>query len=559
MGKERPVETRDPTALPAWAALRAQAAELASASLHDLVKERGAREERLVIDAGVLRLDATRQLVTLGTLDALTDLAREAQVIELRDAMFAGAHINTTEDRAVLHVALRAPRSSSRVVDGLDVTQAVHEVLERMADAAVRIREGTWHGATGEPITRVVSIGIGGSDLGPRMATLALEALGREGPEVRFVSNVDPVDLERALVGADPARTLVVVVSKTFHTLETLQNAQTALSWLRRSLGPSAEVVRRHVVAVSSNVDAATAFGIDPANVFGFWDFVGGRYSVWSAVGFALMVAIGPEAFMSFLAGAHALDEHFRCEPLERNAPVLHGLVALWNRTFLGAQTHAVLPYAERLALLPSYLQQLVMESNGKSVRRDGAPVTYDTGPIVWGEPGTKGQHAFYQLLHQGTTRVPVDIIVVAEPQAEPADHHDLLVANALAQAQALALGRGDAELAAQGVPEQLWAHKRMPGSRPSSVIMLPRLSPEALGALLAFYEHSVFVQGAIWGIDSFDQWGVELGKELAATLAPYTRGEHDAGDGTLDPTTERLVRWYRSWRSGGAGERSGN
>ncbi|ACU53946.1 Glucose-6-phosphate isomerase [Acidimicrobium ferrooxidans DSM 10331] len=545
------METVDPRSLRVWRELEAEAAELRDVPLGTLVAEGSDRERRLVLDAGLLRIDATRQLVRARTLELLGELARETKVVELREAMFGGGHINTTEDRAVGHVWLRAPRGGAPVVDGIDVSSAVHDVLERMAEAAVRLRDGSWTGVTGERIERVVSIGIGGSDLGPRMAALALEAFGHGGPEVRFVSNVDPVDLERALVGAEPARTLFVVVSKTFRTLETLQNATAALAWLRSELGEGPEVVARHVVAVSSNVEAATAFGVDPANVFGFWDFVGGRYSVWSAVGFALMVAVGPEGFLSLLAGAHAMDEHFRTEPMDVNAPVLHGLLMLWYRTFLGAQTYAVLPYAERLALLPSYLQQLTMESNGKSVRRDGERVDYDTGAIVWGEPGTKGQHAFYQLLHQGTTLVPADIIVVAEAQAGPERHHDLLVANAFAQAQALAFGRDEASLRAAGVPERLVPHKRMPGSRPSSVVMMPRLAPETLGALIALYEHSVFVQGAVWGIDSFDQWGVELGKELADQLAPFTTGERDVEGADLDPTTARLIEWYRSWRQG--------
>jgi len=543
------VHTDDPTTLPAWRELEAEARAMRTSRIVDLLKEGRLREDRLVLEAGLIRMDATRQLVRLRTLELLEQLAREALVLELRDAMFRGEHVNTTEDRAVLHVALRAPRQVRFSADGQDVTADVHAMLERMADIAVRVREGTWRGVTGEPISRVVSIGIGGSDLGPRMASLALEAFAAEGPEVRFVSNVDPVDRERALVGADPARTLFIVVSKTFRTLETLQNARAALAWARRWLGDDAEVVRRHVVAVSSDVDEAARFGVDPANVVGFWDFVGGRYSVWSAVGLGLMIGIGPEAFASFLAGARAMDEHFQSEPLSRNLPVLHGLLMLWHRSFLGSQSYAVLPYAERLALLPSYLQQLTMESNGKSVRRDGEPVTYDTGAIVWGEPGTKGQHAFYQLLHQGTTLVPADLVVVAEAQAEPLAHHDLLVANALAQAKALAEGRDEAALAAAGVPERLWPHKRMAGSRSTNVLMLPRLAPETLGALIALYEHSVFVQGAIWGIDSFDQWGVELGKELADSLAPIVSGARDAAPGELDPTTARLVGWYRSWR----------
>jgi glucose-6-phosphate isomerase len=544
------IETRDPTTLAVWRELEEEAAQLRRASLAELRAEGPKRDERLVLDAGLVRMDASRHLVRLRTLELLEQLARETGVVELREAMFRGEHVNTTEDRAVLHVALRAPRHERFEADGLDVTASVHEVLERMGDFAIRVREGRWVGVTGRRIEYVISIGIGGSDLGPRMAALALEAFGHAGPTVRFVSNVDPVDLTRALDGADPASTLVVVVSKTFRTLETLQNATEARRWLLEALGSDPEVVRRHMVAVSSNVGEAVRFGIDADNVFGFWDFVGGRYSVWSAVGLALMLAIGPEAFASLLAGAHAMDVHFRREPLDRNLPVLHGLLMLWYRTFLRAQTWAVLPYAERLRLLPSYLQQLTMESNGKSVRRDGSSVDYETGAVVWGEPGTKGQHAFYQLLHQGTTLVPAEFVVVAKAQAEPLAHHDLLVANALAQAQALANGRSEEELKMLGVPPALRPHKRMPGNRPSSVVMLERLAPETLGALIALWEHSVFTQGAIWGIDSFDQWGVELGKELADQLSPYASGSQAWQPGELDPTTERLLSWYRGWRS---------
>ena len=459
--------------------------------------------------------------------------------------MFRGDRINTTEDRSVLHTALRRPRGETLVVEGRDVVADVHDVLDRMAAFAERVRQGEWRGATGQPIRAVVNIGIGGSDLGPAMAYLALEAFGTPALQCRFVSNVDGADLHSALVGLDPATTLFVISSKTFTTIETLTNAMAARQWLTGSLGDAA--VGQHFVAVSTNAAKVADFGIHTANMFGFWDWVGGRYSIDSAIGLSLMLAIGPAAYGEFLAGFHAIDRHFCTTPLEQNAPVIMALLGVWYHTVLGAPTKAVLPYSHELRRFPAYLQQLDMESNGKSVRIDGSAVTTSTGPVVWGEPGTNGQHAFYQLLHQGTHLVPVDFIGFARPNHPYLDQHDLLISNLFAQGEALAFGKTLDEVRAEGVPPEQQPHKVFAGNRPSTTIMAPQLTPSVLGQLIALYEHIVFVQGVVWGVNSFDQWGVELGKVLANRITPELRGEaapaHDSG-------TNALIEWYRHHRT---------
>jgi glucose-6-phosphate isomerase len=540
------VRSRSPRGLEVWQALERKAAELREQRIGDLLAKDLERVARLGRDLGEIHFDFSKHLVDDEALALLARLAREQGLESAIEAMFQGAHINTTEDRAVLHVALRSS-ADSLVVDGMDVATAVREVRGRMEELAKSVREGSWLGATGKRIERVVNIGIGGSDLGPEMVTRALADFVTTNITFDFVSNIDPTAIGAVLAHADPATTLFIVVSKTFTTLETLTNASAAKDWLVAALGEQA--VARHFVAVSADTARAVRFGIDPSHVFAMWDFVGGRYSVDSAVGLSVMIAIGPERFRSFLSGFRKVDEHFRTTPIEANIPVLMGLLSVWYRNFLGAETQAVLPYSERLARFPAYLQQLTMESNGKSVRIDGQPVDYGTGAIWWGERGTNGQHAFYQLLHQGTILVPVDLIVIAEPSLGPEAQQDLLVANAFAQARALAFGRNEAELARQGVPEALRAAKRMPGNRPSTVILVPRLTPESLGSLIALYEHSVFVQGVIWGIDSFDQWGVELGKELAGLLAPAVSGPARPTLSDLDASTIDLVYRYRHLR----------
>ncbi len=476
-------------------------------------------------------------------------VARRAGVEERRDAMFAGRHINTTEDRAVLHVALRMPKGTRLEVDGRDVVADVHQVLDRMGAVAARLRSGQWTGATGERITAVVNIGIGGSDLGPAMAHEALADYAIPDISFRFVSNIDPVDLYHQTRDLDPARTLFVVCSKTFTTLETLTNASAAREWLLAGLGAGPEAVARHFVAVSTNEAGVTEFGIDPANMFGFWDWVGGRYSFDSAIGFSLMVAIGPEAFADMLAGFHAIDEHFATAPLDANMPVIQGMLNVWYNNLFGAETHAVLPYSQRLARFPAYLQQLTMESNGKSVRRDGSPVWGATGEIFWGEPGTNGQHAFYQLIHQGTRLIPADFIGFARSTHEHGEQQDLLMANCLAQSKVLAFGRTAEEVADDGTPSDVVPHKVMPGNHPSSTILAPLLTPSVLGQLVALYEHTVFTEGAVWGIDSFDQWGVELGKAMAVQLAPALSADTPPDLRDQDSSTAGLTRRYRSLR----------
>jgi glucose-6-phosphate isomerase len=532
------------TGSPAWQALERHHAAIRDTHLRELFATDPGRVERLSLQAAGIQADLSKHRVTAETVSLLLDLARERDVAGRRDAMFRGEHVNRTEDRPALHVALRMPRSRSLVVDGRDVVREVHDVLDRMASFSDQVRSGEWRGHTGRPLRAVVNIGIGGSDLGPAMAYEALRAHSDRELAFRFVSNVDATQLVEALRDLDPEETLVIVSSKTFTTLETMTNARSARAWLLDGLGGDERAIAKHVVAVSTNLEAVAAFGIDPANVFGFWDWVGGRYSMDSAIGLSTMIAIGPEAFHDLLAGFHAVDVHFQEAPAEASLPLLMGLLRVWYRDFFAAQTHAVLPYEQYLARFPAYLQQLVMESNGKHVTLAGEPVEADTGPVVWGEPGTNGQHSFHQLLHQGTTIVPCDLIAFATPLNPLGDHHVLLLANALAQAQALAFGRTAQELAAAGVPQQLVPHKEMPGNRPSTFLLLERLTPFALGSLVALYEHTVFTEGAVWGIDSFDQWGVELGKELAGVLAPVLSGA--APERELDASTAALVERIR-------------
>ncbi|MGB7807074.1 MAG: glucose-6-phosphate isomerase [Actinomycetota bacterium] len=532
---------------PAWQALADLAGANRSTTLRELFAADGDRGNRLTAEAGDLYLDYSKHLVTDETLALLLQLAQDAGVAGRRDAMFAGEHINVTEDRAVLHVALRMPRDATLVVDGVDVVAEVHEVLGRMGAFADRVRSGEWLGATGERITTVVNIGIGGSDLGPSMAYEALLDVSQRDIACRFVSNVDGADIAEVTRDLDPARTLFVISSKTFTTLETLTNAHSAREWLVATLGEDA--VANHFVAVSTNAEAVTAFGIDPENMFGFWDWVGGRYSMDSAIGLSLMIAIGPEAFADMLAGFHTIDEHFRTAPFERNLPVLQGVLGIWYRNFLGAQTKAILPYSHHLSKLPAYLQQLDMESNGKSVTLDGKPVGYDTGPIVWGTPGTNGQHAYYQLIHQGTTLIPADFIGFAHATDLLGDHHDLLMANVFAQTEALAFGKTREEVEAEGVPAHQVPHRTFHGNHPTSTILAPSLTPNTLGQLIALYEHTVFVQGTIWDIDSFDQWGVELGKVLAGRIATELAASSDPDAGSHDSSTMALISRYRRLR----------
>jgi glucose-6-phosphate isomerase len=513
--------------------------------LRELFASDPARTERFVTHAGDLRVDWSKHLVDDAVMAALFAVARAAEVENRRDAMFAGERINVTEQRAVLHTALRSPAGATVVVDGHDVVPDVHAVLARMGSFATAVREGVWRGATGEPIRTVVNIGIGGSDLGPAMASLALAAFGEQGPACRFVSNVDGADITSNLSDLDPATTLVVVSSKTFTTIETLTNARHARQWLVDALGDDA--VALHFVAVSTNAAEVTSFGIDTTNMFGFWDWVGGRYSVDSAIGLSLMIAIGPDAFAEFLAGFHAIDEHFRTAPLEANVPVIIAMLGVWYANVLGAETKAVLPYAHELRRFPAYLQQLDMESNGKGVRLDGSPVTTTTGPVVWGEPGTNGQHAFYQLLHQGTRLVPIDFIGFARPNHGLHQQHDLLMANLFAQGEALAFGKTLDEVVAEGVPPHQQAHRVFPGNRPSTTILAPRLTPSVLGQLIALYEHVVFVQGVVWGVNSFDQWGVELGKALATRITPELTSDTPPAH---DSSTTASIQWYRAHRA---------
>ncbi|UYP21112.1 glucose-6-phosphate isomerase [Rhodococcus sp. Z13] len=544
----------DVTTTPAWKSLQEQRDRFDSISLRELFDSEPNRVDELTVAAGDLVVDLSKQRVDSAVMRALLDLAEQTGVARARAAMLSGEHINVTEDRAVLHTALRLPRDSELVVDGVEVVAQVHAVLDRMGEFTDRVRSGAWRGATGEKITTVVNIGIGGSDLGPAMATRALRRFC-DGPQVRFVSNVDPADLTAALADLDPATTVFVVASKTFSTLETLSNATAARRWLVDALGEDA--VAAHFVAVSTDTDRVRAFGIDPAHMFEFWDWVGGRYSVGSAIGLSVMCAIGRERFGQFLAGMHAIDTHFATAEPDRNAPLLAGLIGVWNASLLGYRSRAVVPYSQDLGRLPAYLQQLTMESNGKSVRADGTAVSCPTGEVFWGEPGTNGQHAFFQLLHQGTEVVPVDFLGFAragEGQDLPARDGDvtmqqLLLANMFAQAKVLAFGRDAGEVRGDGTAEELVAHKVMPGDRPSTTILAPELTPSVLGQIIAFYEHQTFVQGVVWGIDSFDQWGVELGKAQATALQAVLAG--DATPDTGDASTDRLITTYRTLRDG--------
>jgi glucose-6-phosphate isomerase len=534
--------------LPAWQALEAHAVEVKGTHLREVFATDPGRADRLTAEAAGIFLDYSKNRITDETMRLLVELAEEAGVAERRDAMFAGERINVTENRSVLHVALRMPRDRSLVVDGVDVVAEVHEVLDRMATFSAAVRSGEWKGSTGRPIRNVVNLGIGGSDLGPVMAYGALRHYSRRDLTFRFVSNIDGTDFAEATRDLDPAETLFVVCSKTFTTLETMTNAHTARQWLLDGLGGDEAAIAQHFVAVSTNLAEVAAFGIDPANVFGFWDWVGGRYSIGSAIGLSTMLAIGPEGFARLLAGFHAMDEHFRTAPLAENLPALMGLLGIWYADFLGAQTAAVLPYDQYLERFPAYLQQLTMESNGKSVRIDSSPVDVDTGPVYWGEPGTNGQHSFYQLIHQGTRLIPCDFICFANSLNPVGRHHDVLVANVFAQAEALAFGKTAEEVAAEGTPAWLVPHRTFEGNRPSNVLMAERLTPEVLGALVALYEHSVFTQGAIWSINSFDQWGVELGKVLAQRIVPELEAAEEP-ELLHDPSTNALIRRYRRLR----------
>ncbi|HEX8976629.1 MAG TPA: glucose-6-phosphate isomerase [Solirubrobacteraceae bacterium] len=540
-----PPELRE---LPAWKALSEHHAEIRTTHLRELFDNDPTRGERLTAEGAGLFLDYSKNRVTGRTLELLQALAEQVDLPGRIEAMFRGERINVSENRAVLHVALRMPRGSSLIVDGEDVVGQVQAVRERMADFARRVRSGDWIGHTGERIRNVINIGIGGSDLGPVMAYEALRHYSQRDMTFRFVSNVDATDFVEATRDLDPAQTLFIVSSKTFTTLETMTNARSAREWALAGLGGDASAIAKHFVAVSTNAEKVSEFGIDTANMFGFWEWVGGRYSMDSAIGLSTMLAIGPERFGQLLAGFHEMDEHFRTTPLAANLPALMGLLAVWYGDFFGAQTVGVMPYEQYLKRFPAYLQQLTMESNGKHVRLDGSPVDYDTGAIYWGEPGTNGQHSFYQLIHQGTRLIPVDLIGFARSLNPLHDHHDLLMSNVFAQAEALAFGRTLEEVLAEGTPAPIAPHRVMAGNRPTNVLLARELTPHTLGALVALYEHSVFTQGVVWGIDSFDQWGVELGKALAQRIIPELesdsepRLEHDS-------STNALIRRYRAQR----------
>jgi glucose-6-phosphate isomerase len=533
---------------PAWKQLERHFAELRDAHLRDLFAADSARGERLVADGAGLHLDFSKNRVTDETLRLLARLAGECGVEQRLEAMFTGERINVSENRAVLHVALRMPRERSLVVDGVDLVKQVHEVLDRMGTFADRVRSGEWRGHTGRPIRNVVNIGIGGSDLGPVMAYQALRHFSAREMTFRFISNVDGTDFAEATRDFDPAETLFVVSSKTFTTLETMTNARTAREWALAGLGGDEEAVAKHFVAVSTNADEVAKFGIDTENMFGFWEWVGGRYSMDSAIGLSTMLAIGPERFAELLAGFHAMDEHFRTAPPLRNLPMLLGLLSVWYGDFFGAETCAVLPYDQYLHRFPAYLQQLTMESNGKHVTVEGARVDYATGAIFWGEPGTNGQHSFYQLLHQGTRLVPCDFIGFLHSNNPLGEHHDLLISNVFAQSEALAFGKTAEQVRAEGTPEAIVPHRVMEGNRPSNTILAERLTPHSLGALVALYEHSTFTQGAIWEIDSFDQWGVELGKALAKRIVPELQAAEEP-ELQHDSSTNALIRRYRKAR----------
>ena len=551
----------DPTMTPAWDTLD-QLADNFDPDLRKLFADDPNRTQTFTFDAADLHVDLSKNLVCPTLVGHLLALAEQTGVLELRDRMYAGEHINVTEDRAVLHTALRRPATDSLTVDGQDAIADVHEVLEKVYAFARRVRSGEWVGITGKPVKTVVNVGIGGSDLGPVMAYEALKPYVQEGLECRFISNIDPTDAGETTKDLDPETTLVIVASKTFTTLETITNAKVVRAWLLDALrergivtdeASEKDAIAKHFVAVSTALDKVAEFGIDPDNAFGFWSWVGGRYSVDSAVGTSLAVAIGPEGFADFLAGFNAMDRHFvEAEP-EKNVPLLMGLLNVWYSNFLGADTHAVLPYSQYLHRFPAYLQQLTMESNGKSVRRDGSPVTYETGEVFWGEPGTNGQHAFYQLIHQGTRMVPADFIAFANPTWAlgdgDADMHELFLSNFFAQTKALAFGKTSEEVRAEGTPEAIVSARVFTGNRPTTSIMAPALTPSVLGQLIALYEHITFVEGAVWGIDSFDQWGVELGKVLAKQILPAIEGSSEALD-AQDQSTRALIEYYRTNRT---------
>src|SRR5689334_8421701 len=543
---------------PSWKALEQHYAEVGGQHLRDLFAADPGRGERLTAEAAGLYLDYSKNRITDETLRLLLGLARESGLEARRDAMLRGDKINTSEHRSVLHTALRLPPGSSLVVDGTDVAAQVHEVLGRMADFAERVRSGEWKGYTGQPIRNIVNVGIGGSDLGPVMAYEALRHYTRRDLTFRFVSNVDSTDFVEATADLQAAETLVIISSKTFGTLETLTNAHSARDWVVGQLG-SADAVARHFVAVSTNAERVSAFGIDTANMFGFWDWVGGRYSMDSAIGLSTMLAIGPDGFAELLAGFHEMDTHFATAPLEQNLPTIMGMLAVWYGDFFGAQTYGVMPYEQYLKRFPAYLQQLTMESNGKHVRLDGTPVDYETGAVWWGEPGTNGQHSFYQLIHQGTKLIPVDLIGFGKSLNPLGEHHDILTSNVFAQAQALAFGKTEAEVRAEGTPEHVVAHRVMPGNRPNNVLLAEVLTPHLLGALVALYEHSVFVQGTVWSVDSFDQWGVELGKVLATRIIPELTSESEP-QLSHDSSTNALIRRYRALKGapGAGGSKEG-
>jgi len=537
------------TSRAAWKELQSHYQKVRDLHLRDLFAKEPKRGERLTVEAAGIYLDYSKQRVTDETLALLLRLAEESGLRQRIDAMFRGEKINVTEKRAVLHVALRAPRTESIVVDGENVVPQVHAVLDKMAEFALRVRSGAWKGHTGKRIRNVINIGIGGSDLGPVMAYEALRHYSERSMTFRFVSNVDGTDFAEATGDLDPAETLFIISSKTFTTLETMTNAGSAREWALKGLGGDPKAVAKHFVAVSTNAAKVSEFGIDTANMFGFWDWVGGRYSMDSAIGLSTMLAVGPDQFRAMLDGFHEVDEHFRTAPFERNLPVLMGLLAVWYNDFFGAQTVAVLPYEQYLKRFPAYLQQLTMESNGKHVALDGARVDCDTGPIYWGEPGTNGQHSFYQLIHQGTRLIPCDFIGFVHTLNSLGPHHDMLIANVFAQTEALAFGKTAADVKAEGTPDWLVPHRVFEGNRPSNTILLDRLTPQALGKLVALYEHSVFTQGTIWGIDSFDQWGVELGKVLAQRII----SELESGAEpplAHDSSTNALIRRYRKLRN---------
>ena len=531
----------------AWQALAAHHETIKNVTLRELFAGDATRGEALTAEGAGLFLDYSKNRITTETMQLLVQLAEERDLAGRRAAMFRGDHINVSEDRAVLHTALRLPKSATLHVDGQDVVKDVHEVLDRMGAFADDVREGRWLGHTGKRIKNVVNVGIGGSDLGPVMAYEALKHYAKRDMTFRFVSNVDSTDFAEATIDLDPEETLFIIASKTFGTLETMTNAHTARDWSLAKLGDEAAVAK-HFVAVSTNAERVEAFGIDTNNMFPFWDWVGGRYSMDSAIGLSTMLAIGPKHFHELLAGFHAMDEHFLTAPLERNLPVLMGLLAFWYRDFFGVQTIGVMPYEQYLKRFPAYLQQLTMESNGKHVTLDGTRVDYDTGPVYWGEPGTNGQHSFYQLIHQGTSIIPVDLIGFAHSLNPLGEHHDILMSNVFAQAEALAFGKTEAEVRAEGTPENVIPHRVMEGNRPTNTILADRLTPHRLGSLIALYEHSVFTQGVLWGIDSFDQWGVELGKALAVKIIPELESP-DEPDLHHDSSTNALIRRYRAMK----------